>query len=137
MFLQTQLKTLFAYHFDVVLRLLSSAAQLKDADYHERTGYGHGSVHELLFHLLVTDLRWRTGLETGQRMPVYHPQDSPDIQENATITSSSGEVGSIPPWRILHHLVLHGMQHAAELAEILTRKGQSPGNIDFIFFVEP
>jgi uncharacterized damage-inducible protein DinB len=37
-------------------------------------------------------------------------------------------------WRILQHLVLHGMQHHTEIAHGLTVKGHSPGDIDFIFF---
>ena len=40
----------------------------------------------------------------------------------------------MPLWRVLQHLILHGMQHHAELAQLLTAKGQSPGNLDFIFF---
>ncbi len=31
-------------------------------------------------------------------------------------------------------LVLHGMQHHAELALMLTQKGKPPGDIDFIFY---
>jgi len=34
----------------------------------------------------------------------------------------------------LQHLILHGMQHHTEIAQLLTLKGQSPGDIDFIFY---
>jgi uncharacterized damage-inducible protein DinB len=37
-------------------------------------------------------------------------------------------------WRILQHVILHGMQHASEIAKRLTEFGHSPGNIDFIYF---
>jgi uncharacterized damage-inducible protein DinB len=160
MSMQSQYKTLFAYHFDLVQRLISAAANLNDADYRANPGYGHGSIHEILFHWLVTDLRWRTGLETGRRMSVLTIEDVPDLKAlqglceseksawtsylerlteediagNATITSSRGEVADILRWRIMMQVLLHGMQHAAELAEMLTLKGQSPGNIDFIFY---
>ena len=36
---------------------------------------------------------------------------------------------------ILHHVVIHGMQHRSEAAAILTDYGHSPGNIDFIIFL--
>jgi uncharacterized damage-inducible protein DinB len=45
-----------------------------------------------------------------------------------------GDIFPTPRWRVLQHLVLHGMQHHSELAQLLTAKGQSPGNIDFIFY---
>ncbi len=32
---------------------------------------------------------------------------------------------------ILIHVVFHGMQHRAELAQMLTEFGHSPGNIDY------
>jgi uncharacterized damage-inducible protein DinB len=160
MFIQNQYQTLFAYHFDLIRRLLEGAAQLSDADYHDNPGYGHGPVHDLLFHTLVTDLRWRAGLQTGERMPAPRVEDYPDLQAlrnlyeaeksawlaylaglseediagDANVTASNGRVGSIPRWRILLHVALHGMQHSAELAEHLTQKGHSPGNIDFIFY---
>jgi uncharacterized damage-inducible protein DinB len=43
-------------------------------------------------------------------------------------------VWTFPRWRVLQHLALHGMQHATEIAQLLTVKGQSPGDIDFIFY---
>jgi uncharacterized damage-inducible protein DinB len=159
-FIHIQYKTLFAYHFDLIECLLSGAAKLSETDYLDDPGYGQGSIHKLLFHLLATDLRWRTGLQTGQRMPAVQPQDYPDLKSlqifcdnekhawldylaslseediagDADMTRTSGKTQNIPRWRILMHVVLHGMQHGAELAELLTLKGQSPGNIDFIFY---
>jgi hypothetical protein len=42
-------------------------------------------------------------------------------------------VGRIPRWLVLHHLLLHGMQHHAELAQLPTLQARSPGDMDFIF----
>ncbi|MFN8458639.1 MAG: hypothetical protein U0401_28965 [Anaerolineae bacterium] len=39
-------------------------------------------------------------------------------------------------FRQTQHLILYGMQHQTELAQLLTAKGRSPGDIDFIFFRE-
>ena len=57
-----------------------------------------------------------------------------EVEGNLTLIRRTGEVESVPRWRILHHVVLHGMQHHAELALLLTQKGKSPGDIDFIFY---
>jgi uncharacterized damage-inducible protein DinB len=36
---------------------------------------------------------------------------------------------------VLTHVVLHGMQHRADVAEMLTELGHSPGNIDYIIYL--
>src|SRR5262249_46688430 len=133
---------------------------LSESDYRNQPGYGHGSIHDLLFHLLRTDYGWRRGLETGSQQAPLREEDFPDlgslrsgfereqlaweellgrlsdaeIASDVTLARANGESAIIPRWRILQHLVLHGMQHHADLAQLLTARGQSPGDIDFIFF---
>ena len=157
---QSQYQTLFAYHRHTTQRLLECAAKLSGADYTHNPGYGHGSIHDLLFHLLRTDRSWRLALETGKQTAGVRPEEFPDLQSlragfereqaawqalldryvdsaiegDVALTNWRGDRMAIPLWRVLQHLVLHGMQHHAELAQLLTAKGQSPGDIDFIFF---
>ncbi len=152
--------TLFAYHWQTTQRLIEGAARLDDAAYRASPGYGHGSVHGLLFHLLRTARSWRRGLEEGRQLSGIEPEAFPDLDalragfaderrawqalleglsaEDVTaavsLTNWRGDVWAIPRWRILQHLVLHGMQHHAELARLLTEHGQPPGDLDFIFF---
>jgi uncharacterized damage-inducible protein DinB len=153
--MKMEYQTLFAYQNHTNQRLLRGAAGLSEADYREHPGYGLGSVHDLFVHLLSAGRVWRAVL-LGERPSRAHAADFPDIaslqaafdQEEAAWRSYldgleeadlqaavtlRGE-RSIPRWRILQHLILHGMQHAAEIAHLLTLKGQSPGDIDFIFF---
>jgi uncharacterized damage-inducible protein DinB len=161
MFSKSQFQTLFAYHWHTNTHLMTSAARLDQSDYHENPGYGHGSIHDLLFHILRTDQNWRRGLETGQQLPslvqpeqytsleslqeVFAQEQSDwqalldrlsaeEIEGDLALIDRQGEVFDIPRWRILQHIVFHGMQHHTELAQLLTAKGQSPGDIDFIFF---
>ena len=157
---QSQYQTLFAYHWHTAQRLMVCAAKLSDADDTDNPGYGHGSIHDLLFHLLRTDRSWRLALETGKQTAGVRPEEFPDLQSlqagfageqlawqalldgfsdeaiegSVNLTNWRGEGMTIPLWRVLQHLVLHGMQHHAELAQLLTAKGQSPGDLDFIFF---
>jgi uncharacterized damage-inducible protein DinB len=57
-----------------------------------------------------------------------------EIDEVISLINRRGETLTIPRWRVLQHVLLHGMQHHSELAQLLTARDQSPGNIDFIYF---
>ena len=153
-------QTLFNYHWHTTRRLLEKAVLLDDKNYRHNPGYGRGSIHDLLFHLLVTNWMWRQGLETGRQPAPLSADDYPDLaalragleaEQQAwdsylagltpadlatelALTTRRGGQFPIVRWRVLHHLVLHGMQHHAELAQLLTSFDQSPGDIDFIFF---
>ena len=159
-FTKSQFETLFAYRWHITHRLLERAAQLSAADYHANPGYGHGSIHDLFFHLLRADCGWRQALETGQQPPPLSAADYPtltalqaaltveqaamekligrltseELEGNINLTTRRGDVMPFPRWRVLQHLVLHGMQHQTEIAQLLTAKGQSPGDLDFIFY---
>jgi uncharacterized damage-inducible protein DinB len=54
--------------------------------------------------------------------------------ESEAVLRSGGRTMRVAHWRVLQHLVLHGMQHHAELAQLLTAVDRSPGDLDFIFF---
>lgn len=159
-FAKRQFQTLFAYRWHLTARLMEGAAQLSEADYKDNPGYSQGSIHDLLFHLLRTDRNWRVSLESGQRPEPLRPEDyaglqalragfereqaawqalldalsAEAIESDVSLTNWRGDTLTMPRWRFLQHVVLHGMQHYADLAHWLTVKGQSPGNIDFLFF---
>jgi uncharacterized damage-inducible protein DinB len=152
-------KTLFAYQNATMKRLLTCAAQLDETDYREHPGFGHGSLHDIFVHILAASWIWRTMLETGQmarfsrrRFPdraslqaqfelelagwqAYLDQlDPAELEQTFSFTTPWGKEYNIPLWQLLQHLILHGMQHAAEIAHLLTLKGQSPGDIDLILY---
>jgi hypothetical protein len=72
-------KTLFNYHWHTTGRLMDGAAALGVGDYLDNPGYGHGSVHGLLFHLLQTMRSWRVGLVSGRQQSGIDPADYPDL----------------------------------------------------------
>jgi len=124
--------------------------------------YGYGSILDLLFHLLNADNAWRIGLETGKQSKSIDQKEYADLEslrngfekekqawdklldgleeeqigEVIKLTNLRGNVIPFQYWRILQHLILHSMQHHSELAQLLTAKDCSPGNIDFIFYSE-
>lgn len=157
---KSHLQTLFAYHWHTTHQLISSASCLEETDCLANPGYGHGSIHDLLFHLLRSATSWRLTLESGQQPAPLKVEDfstlealqtgftseqrawegyleglsEAEIDEVMELINRRGDIFPTPRWRVLQHLVLHGMQHHSELAQLLTAKGQSPGNIDFIFY---
>ncbi len=161
MFIQSQYQKLYEYHFHTCTQLIDCAARLAAADYQENPGYGHGSIHDILFHLLNTDRSWRTSLETGVQPARLPAADYPDLnalregferehaawkaplerlsedefQGQLKVVSVRFGTVTMQRWHILQQVLLHGMQHHAEVAQLLTAKGQSPGNIDFILYV--
>jgi uncharacterized damage-inducible protein DinB len=153
MFIENQFSTLFDYHWHTTKQLISSAETLGHDDYHD-------GIHEILFHILRADHGWREALSTGAQQTPLSSDDYPDlgtlqsgfineqaawqnylgtlsdddIQAEIKLKRANGEEMTFLIWRILQHVVMHGMQHHAEIADLLTSKGQSPGNIDFLFF---
>ena len=155
-----QFEILFAYHFKTTLHLLSTAHEVGEPALHEDPQYGRGSIYAIMLHLLTADRGWRIGLETGQQTRLLDPEQSFDLDQlqnefeaeagawakflaglddetiavDIELTTLRGNVRTFARWQILQHLLLHGMQHHAELAQLLTERGHSPGDLDFIFF---
>jgi len=159
-FIKSQYQTLFAYTWHIRSQLMACALQLSQEDYLEDPGYGRGSLHSLFFHMLRAEINWRRAMETGSQQPPPQAEDFPTLQSlqvrseeeqqawqrlletlsveeiegNLNFTNRRGEQISRSRWRILQHVLMHGMQHHAEAAQLLTAKEQSPGDIDFIFY---
>jgi uncharacterized damage-inducible protein DinB len=160
MIIKTQYSTLFDYHWYTNKQLMDCAAELGENDYFSKPEDGPGSIHEILFHILRADYGWRKGLETGlqqrpRRMKDYSDLDAlksgfereqlswqvfldslteDEIKERITLTRLNGDEMVFFRWRILQHVLFHGMQHQSEIAHMLTSLDQSPGDIDFIFY---
>jgi uncharacterized damage-inducible protein DinB len=60
-----------------------------------------------------------------------------DLAEQVTLKRPDGTERSLTRWQILTHILYHSAQHRSEMAELLTRYDQSPGDTDFLFFVMP
>lgn len=160
MFIKNQISTLFDYHWHTTQQLTASAAKLSEADYQYKPDDGRDSIHEILFHILRADSGWRVALSTGlQQAPLSNADytelqtlqasfeseqlawaeylealSEDEIQGEIKLKRMNGDEMTFFRWRILQHVVMHGMQHHAEIAQLLTEKDQSPGNIDFLFF---
>jgi uncharacterized damage-inducible protein DinB len=63
------------------------------------------------------------------------PLNEADMSRVVKYSTQWGGSYATPVWQILQHVCMHGMQHRAELAQMLTEFGHSPGNIDYIVYV--
>ena len=157
------IQTLYGYHYWANSRILACSGKLDPGDYFAPTDYSHGSLHSLLFHMLRAEHIWRQLCQAGTlSSPLLQPENYPDlealtnqwkleeramrafiaslsadqIEGQVQVTKPDGNISPMRMWRMLVHVVLHGMQHSSEAAALLTGYGQSPGDLDFIFYPE-
>jgi uncharacterized damage-inducible protein DinB len=62
--------------------------------------------------------------------------DDGELDRIASWVRRDGVSVSMPVWQVLTQIHEHGLQHRAEAAEALTLVGRSPGNLDFIVYIE-
>ena len=160
---KTMLATMFAYNADRNARMLTLTGNLSNKQLDAPTGYSMGSLRKTLWHIVIVEYGWRSrcqGIETRGLPPPVEPTASAEAlrsfaQEEATraqaylaeiseddlmtpFTTKRGEqTAQLIPWHVLVHICHHSAQHRSEVAELLTRYGHSPGDIDFIYYVAP
>lgn len=158
------LTTMFDYNAATNARLLACAAHLSDAELDAPADYSRGSLRQTFLHLLVVEWVWRTvcqshqasdpralpilqsptipalaafAAEEGRQMRAFLDGASEDDLTTVFPSERGGKTYQIVPWQGLTQILFHSAQHRSEVAEMLTRHGQSPGDIDFIFFANP
>ncbi len=58
-----------------------------------------------------------------------------DLDRTVSFVNRNGATGSFILWQMMMQVINHGTQHRSELAELLTQLGHSPGNLDYIVFI--
>ena len=154
-------QSVFGYHFWANGRILDKASLIPPDEFEEDLGVGHGSLQSTLFHMVRTEDVWSQLMENGElasapltpsnlsSLPTIKAKwmeieqkylkflDRAADEDFESIIQVKDQNGIITPyqrWRMLQHILYHGAQHRAEAALILTHLGQSPGDLDFIFY---
>ncbi|MFT5196251.1 MAG: putative damage-inducible protein DinB [Cellvibrionaceae bacterium] len=154
------IRSVFGYHFWANNQLLKKAALVDKTDYFEDLGVGHGSLHTTFYHMLKTEQLWFALIKNDEKEPsvlqtrcdslnliqqtwkavelnYLRYLDATAESEYSVIIKTTDQNGVETPiqrWRMLQQVLFHGAQHRAEAALILTHLGQSPGDLDFIFY---
>jgi uncharacterized damage-inducible protein DinB len=150
----------FDYLCDTTLRLLEFAAQLPSDAYLARDGYSQQSLHNTFVHLIGAGKFWRNiiteepvvdlepeqvaGIDAVRALVSEERQAWQSFWESHNDTALLASIERQTPWGVskfivwktLQHVILHGMQHLAEVCRLLTNAGQSPGDIDFLSYGE-
>ncbi len=157
------LATMFDYNAAMNVRLLDFAAKVPDEQLDAPSGYSVGSLRQTLWHTVIVEAGWgrfcrsievdRTQPppiaptdtiaifqafqteESGQMRAFLAGLSDDDFAATLTQKSSDGSERSFIRWQVLTHILYHSAQHRSEIAEMLTRCGQSPGDTDFIFYM--
>lgn len=151
-------QTQFSFHFDETQRLLALARSLPDDIYRATNGYSRDGIHNTFVHLLGASQLWRNVI--ANREPAFsEAEDMADIDALITLfeierngwhelvatfdadtlfetieRQSPFGIIRLTIWQTMQHVILHGMGHLTELAHMLTEAGQSPNDIDFLFY---
>lgn len=158
---KTVLATMFDYNAAMNARMLDRAAQLGDEQLDAPEEYSRGGLRGTLWHTLIVEYGWRNqcqGVDVRQQPPPVEPtapvaafrtfqreeaaqaralldgMSDDDLAAVVTLKMRDGQEQTLARWQILLHILYHSAQHRSEMAELLTRYGQSPGDTDFLFY---
>lgn len=159
--LSSQILTLFDYHYWATNLILEQVEKIPYEAFIEERSSSWKSIRGTLVHMLSAEYTWRQRCQYHNSPQPLPESDYPtlgilrahwsedraamrsylrtlrddDLQRMVDYRTSAGIPYSTPLWQILTHVTMHGMQHRAELALILTELGYSPGDIDLIMYL--
>ena len=154
-------RTLFDHLYWARDRVLAAAEGLSDEEYGRENGFTYKSIRGILTHALGGEQIWlkrargealggflteidvpsvaalrERWLEDEAKMRAYLAGLTDEAVAGAvTFRGRDGNERSFPVWQLLTLVYHHTVQHRSEAAEALTMIGRSPGDMDFIFYL--
>ncbi len=158
------IELLIEWNFWATKKILDKAAKVSDEAFlaPQPAGFSAGSLRGTLVHALSAEWAWRMRLQHGvsptaflserefpnlsalilrwateeDRLREYVAGLSDEQLDTALHYKSMAGADRVHTIsHVLTHLVMHGHQHRAECAAMLTNIDQSPGNIDLIYYL--
>ena len=152
---------LFQYNAWSTAKILEAASSITEEQFLAPAPFPHGSLRGTLVHAAFGEWVWRKRWEGSPQNPVWKAEDFPTFESlrsrwadeqrwlmkfvsdvtdemlyrSFNYVSTEGFPHERVLWESMAHLVNHGTQHKTEAAAILTSLGRSPGDIDFIVFL--
>lgn len=157
------IKKQFEYNYWANGRIFEKAALVSTSDLSSASVVEGRSLQQILAHMVRVEKVWRLLAKDGKVDPAQLPSEEQlstveaitrfseqeqqemgdflsslsedELAQDLLITRWDGVEVNMTRWHMLVHLAMHSMQHRSEAAVLLTQYGQSPGNLDFLFFV--
>jgi uncharacterized damage-inducible protein DinB len=152
---------LYKYNAWSNAKIMDAASKVTQEQFLAPVPFPHASLRGTLVHALFAEWVWRKRWEGIPQNPGWKPDDFPTFEslrarwteeelilmkfvENLTddklfnkfnYVSTEGYPHERILWESAVHLVNHGTQHKTEAAAILTGMCCSPGDIDFIVYL--
>jgi uncharacterized damage-inducible protein DinB len=157
------MRTLYAYNEWANKRVLEAAAGLSDEEMLRPQGVSHGSPGMNMLHQLGGQVGWLSTWQEGapwvplpasesgrflDNLAEWYPRSDgairefvdslreEDLGEPRVDRMPGGKERTMMLWDMMVHVVNHGTQHRSESAMALTSVGRSPGDLDFLDFVD-
>ena len=151
---------LYKYNQWTNKKILGATSMVTQEQFLAPASFPHGGLRGTLVHALFAEWIWRNRWEGTSPTVRLKPDDFPTFEalrtrwveeekllmafvENVTeerlnskfsYKATDGTPHERILWHAMAHLVNHGTQHKTEAAAMLTDFGQSPGDIDMIFY---
>jgi uncharacterized damage-inducible protein DinB len=161
MFLET-IRSLYDYNTWANQRILETAAQLTPKELIAKRGASYESVRDTLVHTMSAQWIWLARWKGGSPTAYLDPKQFPDLDsirrrwdelERETrafvdaltegeldrvvsYQNTRGETYAYPLWQMMVHQVNHATQHRSEAAALLTEFGHSPGDLDYLVYID-
>lgn len=153
---------LFDYNGWATQRILNAAQKLTPEQFLAQTNLSRGNIRNVLAHMLGAEQVWRKRLQEGESpTSLLDPQQFTTLEQLTALwraeeaamrafvaglsdSQLNGVIGYRDTkgrpyesvlWHLLMHVVNHGTQHRAEVAEALTAYGCSPGDVDLVVYL--
>ena len=151
------LRALYDHHAWAMERLLARAREVSPEDAAEIARPDALSLRDTLAHIVSAERNWLGRFQRREAYVRFRPDSVADVAAGWTALQAefraflagleAADLGR-PIVRDTHdrdrgtldagitHVILHGAQHCAEAAELLTRLGYSPGQLDYMEFLD-
>ncbi len=156
------LRTLYAYSNWANNRVLDTAEKLSAEQFTASVGTGFPSVRDTLAHTLSAQWHWLHRFQKQPRPTGIVGADFADVAalrarwqgvndqtqaflvalteeklaEVISMQDREGNTFHYTLWQMMAHQANHAQQHRSEVAAMLTQFGHSPGDLDFLDYVD-